>query len=166
MAEDKKGIFKKIGSALSGKQEEQVSQDAMKEAAQAKMLAEKAKQEAEAKAKELAELKKKQAEEEAANAKKREEVMRQRELEEARARVEQARQAAAAKPKYVIIKEHTIQEGETPSHLALKYYGHATPPYWQYIIEVNKEEIGDKPLDYKPGKVVKIAELPPELKDK
>jgi nucleoid-associated protein YgaU len=165
MAEEKKGFFKKIGDALSSKDEEQASQEAMKEAAKAKMLAEKAKQEAEAKAKELAELKKKQ-EEEAANAKKREEVMKQRELEEARARVEQARQAAAAKPKYVIIKEHTIQEGETPSHLALKYYGHATPPYWQYIIEVNKEEIGDKPLDYKPGKVVKIAELPPELKDK
>ncbi len=38
MAEEKKGFFKKIGDALSSKDEEQASQEAMKEAAKAKCL--------------------------------------------------------------------------------------------------------------------------------
>ncbi len=164
MAEEKKSIFKKIGEAFSTKDEkaaveaaQTVSQDAAKAAAKAKMEAEKAQAE-------LAEMKKKQ------------------ELEEARERIEAARKAAAKveadkvmaaaaaaealKPKYTIIKEHTLTPDDTLSGLALHFYGHATPPYWQFIIEVNKDTIGSEVKDYTPGKVIKIAELPEELKDK
>ena len=161
MAEEKKSIFKKIGDAFSTKDEkaaaeaaQTVSQEAAKEAAKAKMEADRAKAE-------LAEMKKKQ------------------ELEAARERVEAARKAAAKveadkvmaaaealKPKYTIIKEHTLTPDDTLSGLALHFYGHATPPYWKYIIEVNKDTIGSEVKDYTPGKVIKIAELPEELKKK
>jgi len=158
---EKKSLFKKIGDAFSTKDEkaaveaaQTVSQDAAKAAAKAKMEAEKAKEE-------LAELKKKQ------------------ELDEARERIEAARKAAAKveadkvmaaaaaaealKPKYTIIKEHTLTPDDTLSGLALHFYGHATPPYWQFIIEVNKDTIGSEVKDYTPGKVIKIAELPEDF---
>jgi len=31
-----------------------------------------------------------------------------------------------------------VRAGETLSHIALKYYGHATPPYYKLIYEFNK----------------------------
>ena len=34
-------------------------------------------------------------------------------------------------PTQKYIAQHTLTTDETLSHLALKYYGHATPPYWQ-----------------------------------
>ena len=52
---------------------------------------------------------------------------------------------------------------DTLSGLALHFYGHATPSYWQYIIEVNKDTIGSEVKDYTPGKVIKIAELPEDF---
>lgn len=70
------------------------------------------------------------------------------------------------RPEYTIIKEHTLTPEDTLSALALHFYGHATPDYWKYIIEVNKDTIGDKVSDYTPGKKIKIAELPPELKNR
>lgn len=62
------------------------------------------------------------------------------------------------------IAEHTLTAEETLSHLALKYYGHATPPYWQLIYEANKTAIGDDPNRVRPGTVIKIPELPADLK--
>jgi nucleoid-associated protein YgaU len=75
-----------------------------------------------------------------------------------------AHQKAAGAPKY--IATHTLTSKETLSHLALEYYGHATPPYWKLIYEANKEVIGDNPNKVRPGLEIKIPELPPELKDK
>ena len=49
-----------------------------------------------------------------------------------------AQQAAA--PKF--IAKHELKADETLSHLSLKYYGHATPPYWRLIYEANKKVIG------------------------
>jgi nucleoid-associated protein YgaU len=40
-------------------------------------------------------------------------------------------------------KKHTVAEGETLSHISLKYYGSATR--WQEIYEANKGVIGDNP---------------------
>jgi nucleoid-associated protein YgaU len=62
------------------------------------------------------------------------------------------------------IAEHTLTAEETLSHLALKYYGHATPPYWKLIYEANKELIGDNPNRVRPGMVLKIPVLPDNMK--
>jgi len=66
-------------------------------------------------------------------------------------------------PKF--ITEHTLVAGETLSHLALKYYGHATPSYWQHIYEANKDLIGDNPGRVQIGMVIKIPELPQDFKE-
>ena len=70
----------------------------------------------------------------------------------------------AQAPKF--IAEHTITEDDTLSHVALKYYGHATRDYWMVIYEANKAIIGDDAGKVRPGMVVKIPELPANLKGK
>ena len=72
----------------------------------------------------------------------------------------QATEAAA--PKF--IAEHTLEADETLSHLALKYYGHSTPPYWRFIYEANKDVVGDNPNRVRRGMVIKIPVLPPDFK--
>lgn len=72
-----------------------------------------------------------------------------------------ARKGTAAKVK----AEHTITEGETLSLLALKYYGKAARDYWMLIYETNKEAIGPNPGMIKPGTVLKIPELPEDMKE-
>lgn len=64
------------------------------------------------------------------------------------------------------IAKHTVAADETLSHIALKYYQHATKPYYMLIYEANKKAIGDNPNLVKPGLVLDIPELPEELKDK
>jgi len=59
---------------------------------------------------------------------------------------------------------HTLTDKETLSDLALKYYGHATEPYWRLIYEANKEAIGANPNRVRPGVALKIPVLPPEMK--
>ena len=66
-------------------------------------------------------------------------------------------------PSQKYIAEHTLTADETLSHLALKYYGHATPPYWQLIYEANKTVIGDDPNKVRPGLVLKIPALPDNM---
>jgi len=46
----------------------------------------------------------------------------------------------------------------------LKYYGHATPPYWKLIYEANEAVIGENPNRVRPGMVLKIPELPADFK--
>ena len=64
------------------------------------------------------------------------------------------------------IAKHTVAEDETLSHIALKYYQHATKPYYMVIYEANKKTIGDDPNLVKPGLVLNIPELPDKLKGK
>lgn len=64
-----------------------------------------------------------------------------------------------------VIAEHTVGGGDTLSHIALKYYGHATKPYWMVIYEANKDLIGDDPNKVKRGITLQIPELPPDLKE-
>lgn len=71
--------------------------------------------------------------------------------------------AEAAKTKF--IAEHKIGEDETLSHVALKHYGSANRAFWMLIYEANKDIIGDNPGIVIPGTVIKIPELPQELKD-
>lgn len=67
-------------------------------------------------------------------------------------------------PKPQVIAEHTVGGGDTLGHIALKYYGHATEPYWRVIYEANKALIGDDPNKVKRGITLKIPELPADLK--
>ena len=69
----------------------------------------------------------------------------------------------AKKPK--IIDTHTVQSGETLSHVALEYYGHATPPYWKFLLEHNKEVLKGNERNVREGMELEIPELPEELKD-
>ena len=181
--EKKKGLFDKAIDALSSRDEKEALEAALEELEAAKQAAAQAQAEA-AKAKAAAtsataqakvETQKaikeaqKRADEAESKAKtleahiQRTREARQREMQLERQRQMEARQAAAAAPK--IITEHTLTSEETLSHLALKYYGHATKPYWMVIYEANKDVIGDNPNRVKRGLVLKIPELPPELKD-
>jgi nucleoid-associated protein YgaU len=85
-------------------------------------------------------------------------------LEKARSDWEAKHPDGGAAPKFVAV--HELKSDETLSHLALEYYGHATPKYWQLIYEANKELIGDNPNKVRPGSLINIPELPEELKKK
>lgn len=84
-------------------------------------------------------------------------------LIDARESRETAAADAAAK---ALLAEHTLKADETLSHLALKYYGSGYEPYWRVIYEANKELIGDNPGRVRPGMVIKVPQLPDELKNK
>jgi nucleoid-associated protein YgaU len=71
-----------------------------------------------------------------------------------------AQPGTPAKAETAIIAEHTVQSGETLSHLALKYYGSAVKEKWMVIYEANKEIIGDNPSRVRLGLVLKIPKLP------
>ncbi|NIV13141.1 MAG: LysM peptidoglycan-binding domain-containing protein, partial [Aliifodinibius sp.] len=58
-----------------------------------------------------------------------------------------------------IIAEHTVEAGETLSHISLKYYNSAVKDKWMIIYQANKEVIGDNPNLIKPGMVLKIPKL-------
>ena len=75
-------------------------------------------------------------------------------LEEARARI------AANQAKKEAIAEHTVEEGETLSHIALEYYGNAGPTYYTAIYEANKDVIGDNMNVIKPGQKLAIPPKP------
>lgn len=78
-----------------------------------------------------------------------------------KARVER-KPAAKVEPK--VIKVHTVKENETWSHLALRYYGDMSEPYWRYMYEFNKELIGDDYKRFYAGLEIRVPELPDHLK--
>jgi nucleoid-associated protein YgaU len=61
-------------------------------------------------------------------------------------------------------QKHTVAKDETLSHIALKYSGHATKPYWMHIYEANKAVIGKYPNIIRKGMEGVIPDLPAELK--
>ena len=63
-----------------------------------------------------------------------------------------------------VMAEYTLKPDDTLSHVALKYYGSATEPYWRLIYEANKAVIGDNPGRVRPGMVLKIPVLPDSMK--
>lgn len=142
MADEKKNIFKKIGDALSSKDEKEAL----------------AKTEAELEA-----LKRK-TEVEEANRKRMEQAEKLKEAAEARKAEFEARKVQADALKVQVIAEHTVTNDDTLSGIALKYYKHATEPYWRFIYETNKEVIGDNPGVLRPGIVLKVVTLPEALK--
>jgi nucleoid-associated protein YgaU len=74
--------------------------------------------------------------------------------------------SAPKKKEYEVIKVHTLGKKETWTHLAAKYYGNTTEPYWRHIYEFNKEMVGDNYKRIWGGMEIKIPELPDELKKK
>ena len=70
---------------------------------------------------------------------------------------------AMMKPK--LMATHKVASGETLSHIALKYYKHATPPYWKFLLEHNKEVLKGDEKNVRTGMELDIPELPAELKD-
>ncbi|MGD8458472.1 MAG: hypothetical protein PVF83_19015 [Anaerolineales bacterium] len=74
--------------------------------------------------------------------------------------------SAPKKKEYKVIKVHTLGKNETWTHLAAKYYGNTTEPYWRHIYEFNKEMVGDNYKRIWGGMEIKIPELPEELKKK
>lgn len=184
---EKKGILGKAIDAVSSRDEKEALEEtqqqleevqkqldaAKKAAAQAQSEAAKAKSQAAsassqtkaAAEKSIAEAQKRAAEAEAKAKNLEALIERQKRIEEQRRDFERRmEQKEAAGPK--IIAEHTLTSKETLSHLSLHYYGHATKPYWMVIYEANKDVIGDNPNRVRPGLVIKIPELPDELKDK
>jgi len=83
---------------------------------------------------------------------------RQKAMEERRAKLESVTKAEA-------VTTHTVEEGETLSHIALKYYKHATPPYWKLLLEQNTELLEGNERNLRAGMEIEIPELPEELKD-
>ena len=71
---------------------------------------------------------------------------------------------AAAPEAPTFLAEHTVEAGETLSHIALKYYKNANKPFYMAIYEANKATIGDNPNRIKPGMLLKIPVLPEDLK--
>lgn len=71
---------------------------------------------------------------------------------------------AADMAKAKVLATYTTTDKDTLSDLALKYYGHATPKYWQLIYEANKDAIGPNPNKVRPGTVLNIPVLPDDMK--
>jgi len=67
--------------------------------------------------------------------------------------------------KAAVIATHTVQADETLSHIALKYYKHATPPYWKLLLEHNTKVLDGNERNVRKGMELEIPELPEELKD-
>jgi nucleoid-associated protein YgaU len=176
---EKKSIFDRMIDMVSTRDEKQEVEELQKEVQEAQMKAMAAK-EAAAKSsmqddKEKAELQKrleeanKRAAEAEAKAKQLENKLQKSEAippSEDASRWEEryGRKEKAAGQE--IITTHELTSEETLSHLALKYYGHATKPYWMVIYEANKDVVGDNPNLVHKGMQIKIPELPDELKEK
>lgn len=96
-----------------------------------------------------------------------EEQIREARVKEYRERIAQRKAPTAAPTEDIkIMKEHKVGEGETLSHVALKYYGYATETYWRLILEANEEVMGGNEKRMYPGLVLKIPELPENLRAK
>lgn len=154
---EKKSIFEKAVDALTGKSEDEASEKAAQAAAKAKADAAMAKLKAD-KAKSEAEKIKAQAEAEKKKAASLEEAKKR--AEELKDKVAKLKEEAAAK----VIATHKVKKDETLSHIAQKYYKHATKPYYMLIYEANKAVIGNNPNLIKPDMELKIPELPADLK--
>jgi len=89
----------------------------------------------------------------------------QKRLEQRKEMLEEAKEKLEAQAKSKLLAQHTVQSGETLSHIALKYYNHATPPYWKLLLEANKEALKGSELNVRSGMVIDVPELPEDLKD-
>ncbi len=179
MAEQKKGLF----GNLFGKKKEEAEKAAEEAAAEAKKQAEVAAENA----KRVAEAAKKKAEAEATKAEYEARKVADEAKREAREKLDKAKEAAKAKAEELAasretaskrelteklaaekaaqyIENYTVTSDDTLSHIALRFYGKATPAYYTLIYEHNKDVIGDNMNVIVPGQVLRIPALPEDLK--
>jgi len=83
---------------------------------------------------------------------------RQRIMQERKTRIQ-----SAAAPK--VMATHKVEPEETLSHIALKYYKRATPPFWKLILEHNTELLKGNERNVRAGMELEIPELPDNLKE-
>jgi nucleoid-associated protein YgaU len=172
---EKKGLFgRKAKNAAAeelekAKQEAEAAKKALKEyqdrnveVVKERLEIEKERQAAE---KKIAELESKVEEMAEKEKEKMAEVDREKMIEERKKTMEERKAKIEALKKSAILATHTVQSGETLSHIALKYYKHATPPYWQFLLEHNKEVLKGSEKNVRTGMELEIPELPDELKD-
>jgi len=161
---EKKGIFGKVTDAFSSKDEKEeiakleeeleASKKAIKSLLDQNRDKSKVSTEADAAEKRIKELEAKLREAE------REKMI------DARRKIKEERMAGLEQAKETkVMTTHKVAAGETLSHLALKYYKHATPPYWQLILEQNKEALQGNERNVREGMELEIPELPEDLKD-
>lgn len=174
MAEPKKkGLFESIGDLFSKKDEEAQMDEARKKAAELAEQQRKAIREAADKqASQLAEARK-EAEELAEKQRQAVAAEVAKKAEEAKAKADELAAAMTAEAEEVaekvgfakaaVIATHTVGANETLSHIALRYYGHSTPPYYKVIYEFNKAVIGENMNIIRAGQVLEIPQLPQEL---
>ena len=171
----KKGIFGKAVDAFSSKDEKEEIKNLEAELAQAKKEAETAKKAVKnlmgKKVKE-----KTSSEEEMKSAEKKIEELekklkghmnkdRERLAAKRKGMMEERLARAEAAKKPALMTKHTVEAGETLSHIALKYYKHATPKYWKFLLEHNHDVLKGNEKTLRTGMVLEIPELPENLKD-
>lgn len=167
--EEKKGLFKKATEAFSSKDEKETIAELEAELeASKKAINSLMSQTSDAKREGNEALK--EAEEKIAKLEAQLEILqakdRERKLEDRKTFMEERQAKLEAMKKPAIITVHTVESNnQTLSHVALKYYKHATPPYWQYLLEHNKEVLGGSEKNIRMGMKLEIPELPEELKD-
>jgi septal ring factor EnvC (AmiA/AmiB activator) len=172
--EKKDGIFKKTVEALSSRDEKETIAKLEAELAKAQKEAEQAKKTVSSLIDRTAEVTKDNTD---AEAKVKQAEKRIAELEaKLKMKMEKNPKRGASKPgdlekrmaskKPAIITVHTVESNnQTLSHVALKYYKHATPPYWKYLLEHNMQVLNGSEKNIRMGMKLEIPELPDELKD-
>ena len=169
--EKKESIFKKAANALSSKDEKETI-------AELEAELEAAKKDADAAKKAINDLLKQNTEAQKGNstadAKAKAAEKRIAELETKLKNLTAKKQVGASKAsilgnkldKPAIITVHEVESNnQTLSHVALKFYKHATPPYWKYLLEHNKEVLKGSEKNIRMGMKLEIPELPEDLKD-
>jgi len=174
----KKGLFGKAVDALSSRDEKDKISELEKELEKAKKEATAAKesikdlldQNLEAKeeksaVKQEAEEAEKKIEELEKQLKDKQKAEFQRKVQARRAAMEEKKAKAEETKQQSLIATHTVAPGETLSHIALKYYKHATPPYWKFLLEQNNDLLKGNERTLRAGMEIKVPELPEDLKD-
>ena len=176
--EGKKGIFGKAVDALSSRDEKDKISELEKELEKAKKEAAAAKesikdlldQNVEAKeeksvVKQEAKKAEKKIEELEKQLKEKQKAEFQRKVQARRDAMEERKAMADELKQKALIGTHTVAPGETLSHIALKYYKHATPPYWKYLLEHNNDLLKGNERSLQAGMEIEVPELPDDLKD-
>ncbi len=173
MAEkDKKGLFSKAKDAFSSQDEKEQIVKLEEELAQAKKEADAAKQAIKGLLSQNVETKqdKSEIEKKAKEAEKKIAELQNRlntyVVKERKEKMNKRLEIEKKLKKPELITVHTVESNnQTLSHIALKYYKHATPPYWKFLLEHNKEVLGGSEKNVRMGMKLEIPELPEELKD-
>ena len=168
---DDKGFFDKVTDAFSSKDEKEEIAELKKELEKQRKVAEASKKAIKdllepTKEKSLETTKAEKAEKRVKELEKRLESMEHKKIVEERKAKSAARRADLEKGKKLETKAtHKVASEETLSHIALKYYNHATPPYWKLILEHNEESLEGNARNLREGMELVIPELPEELKE-